>query len=92
MEQEIKNLDSIVAAEAAAEAQKNSWGTWLLSPIYKTVEDTEEEKEHKDRERQVRKGEKDMKERRLGVKNAGLEERGKPVTKCGEGGGYCESS
>lgn len=72
MEQEIKNLDSIVAAEAAAEAQKNSWGTWFLSPIYKTVKDTEEEKERKDRERQGRKGGKDMKERQLGVKNTDL--------------------
>ncbi|KFZ08652.1 hypothetical protein V502_09241 [Pseudogymnoascus sp. VKM F-4520 (FW-2644)] len=72
LEQEIKNLDSIVAAEAAAEAQKNSWGTWFLSPIYKTVKDTEEEKERKDNERQARKGGKDMKERQLGSKNADL--------------------
>ena len=42
LEQEIKGLDSLAAAEAAVEAQKNSWGTWMLSPIYKTVEDTEE--------------------------------------------------
>jgi hypothetical protein len=72
LEQEIKNLDSIVAAEAATEAQKNSWGTWLLSPIYKKAEDTEEEKARKDRERQERKVEKDMKERRLGLKKADL--------------------
>lgn len=39
LEQEITNLESIVAAEAAEEAQKNSWGTWLLSPIYKKVEE-----------------------------------------------------
>ncbi|KFY30714.1 hypothetical protein V493_01724 [Pseudogymnoascus sp. VKM F-4281 (FW-2241)] len=72
LEQEIKNLDSIVAAEAAAEAQKNSWRTWLLSPISKKAEDTEEEKERKDRERQVRQIEKDMKERRLGSKKEDL--------------------
>lgn len=72
LEQEIKNLDSIVAAEAAAEAQKNSWGTWLLSAIYKTAEDTEEEKSRKDIERQERKLEKDWKERRLGVRKADL--------------------
>ena len=55
LEQEIKNLDSIVAAEAATEAQKNSWGTWLLSPIFgKAEEDSEEEKARKDRERQER--------------------------------------
>ncbi|KAF1347185.1 hypothetical protein BDV97DRAFT_282355, partial [Delphinella strobiligena] len=65
VEQEIKNLDSIVAAEKATEAQKNSWGTWCLSPIYKKVEDSEDEKARKDRERQERRIEKDMKERRL---------------------------
>ncbi|KAH8742516.1 hypothetical protein F5883DRAFT_596167, partial [Diaporthe sp. PMI_573] len=41
LEQEIKNLDSILAAEAAAKAQKNSWAMWLLSPIYKKAEDKE---------------------------------------------------
>ncbi|OBT83448.1 hypothetical protein VE02_07875 [Pseudogymnoascus sp. 03VT05] len=73
LEQEIKNLDSIVAAEAAAEAKKNSWGTWLLSPMYKTAEDSEDEKARKDIERQERKLEKDWKERRLGVRKADLE-------------------
>ncbi|KAH8744252.1 hypothetical protein F5883DRAFT_590396, partial [Diaporthe sp. PMI_573] len=72
LEQEIKNLDSILAAEAAAEAQKNSWATWLLSPIYKKAEDSEEEKARKDRQRQERRIEKDMKERRLYVKAADL--------------------
>ena len=33
-------------------AQENSWVTWLLSPLYKKVEDSEEEKERKDRGRQ----------------------------------------
>lgn len=68
LEQEIKNLDSISDAEVAEEAQKNSWTTWLLSPLSKKVEDTEEEKARKDRERQERRIEKDMKERRLGFK------------------------
>ncbi|OBT50919.1 hypothetical protein VE04_09376, partial [Pseudogymnoascus sp. 24MN13] len=72
LEQEIKNLDSIVAAEAAAEAQKNGWGAWLLSPIYKKAEETEEEKERKDIESQERKLEKDWKERVLGVRKAEL--------------------
>lgn len=72
LEQEIKNLDSIFAAEAAIEAQKNSWRTWLLSPISKKAEDTEEEKARKDRERQERRIEKDMKERRLVLKKADL--------------------
>jgi hypothetical protein len=65
LEQEITNLDTIFAAEAAAEAQKNGWTAWFLSPIYKKVEDSEEEKERKDRARQERRIEKDMKERRL---------------------------
>ncbi|RDW77879.1 hypothetical protein BP5796_05731 [Coleophoma crateriformis] len=72
LEQEIKNLDSIAAAEAAEEAQKNSWGTWLLSPIYKKVEESEEEKAYKDRARQERRIEKDMKERRLDLKKVVL--------------------
>ncbi|OBT69197.1 hypothetical protein VE03_01937 [Pseudogymnoascus sp. 23342-1-I1] len=72
LEQEIKDLDSIVAAAVAVEAHKNSWGAWLLSLIYKKVEDTEEEQERKHRERQERKIEKDFKERRLGLKNADL--------------------
>ncbi|KAG4438209.1 hypothetical protein IFR05_006306 [Cadophora sp. M221] len=72
LEQEIKNLDGIVAAEAAQEAWKNSWGSWLLSPIYKKAEDSGEETARKDRERQERKIEKDMKERRLGLKEADL--------------------
>ncbi|QSZ29353.1 hypothetical protein DSL72_003867 [Monilinia vaccinii-corymbosi] len=72
LEQGIKNLDSIVAAEAAKRAQENSWGTWLLSSIYKKVEESEEEKERKDRERQERRIEKDMKERRFELKKADL--------------------
>ena len=72
LEQEIKNLESIAAAEALAEAQKNSWTAWVLSPIYKKVEDSEEEKARKDRARQERRVEKDMKERRLEVKKADL--------------------
>jgi hypothetical protein len=72
LEQEIKNLNSILAAEAATEAQKNSWGTWLLSPIYTKVEDSEEEKARKDRGRQERRIEKDMKERRLELRKADM--------------------
>ena len=72
MEQEIQNLDSIAAAEAAVEAQKNSWTTWLLSPMTKKAEDTEETA-RKDRRRQERRIEKDMKERRLVLKEADLQ-------------------
>jgi hypothetical protein len=71
-EQQIKLLNSIVAAEAAEEAQKNSWRTWLLSPIYKKAEDSKEDKAYKDIKRQERRIEKDMKERRLRVKEEDL--------------------
>jgi hypothetical protein len=64
-EQAIRDLASIAAAEAAVEAQKNSWSTWILSPLYKKVEESEEVKAEKDRARQERRIEKDMKERRL---------------------------
>ncbi|MCJ1392698.1 hypothetical protein MMC18_005569 [Xylographa bjoerkii] len=84
LEQEIKNLDSIVAAEAATEAHKNSWGTWLLSPIYRKAEDSEEEKARKDRERQERRIEKDMKERRLESKKAELRKQEGLLTKAKE--------
>ena len=73
MEQEIQNLDSIAAAEAAIEAQKNSWTTWLLSPMTKKAEETEEETARKDRRRQERRIEKDMKERRLVLKKMDLQ-------------------
>lgn len=72
LENEIQSLHSIVAAEAAEEARKNSWGTWLLSPIYKKAEDSEDEKARKDIKRQERRIEKDMKERRLRLKKADL--------------------
>lgn len=72
LEQEIKGLASISAAEAAEEAQKNSWSAWLLSPVYKKAEDSDEVKAQKDRARQERKIEKDMKERRVEGKRAEL--------------------
>ncbi|KAK5687964.1 hypothetical protein LTR17_026612 [Elasticomyces elasticus] len=75
LEQKIRNLDSIIAAEAAVEAQKNSWSTWVLSPVYKKVEDTEDEKARKDIERQEKKMERDMKERRLDSKKADVKKK-----------------
>jgi hypothetical protein len=72
LEQDIKNLDSIFAAEVAVEAPKNSWKAWLLSPLYKKAEESSEEKALKDRARQERRIEKDMKERRLDVQKAEL--------------------
>lgn len=40
LEQDIKNLASLAAAEKAEQARKNSWGTWMLSPLYKKVDET----------------------------------------------------
>ncbi|PQE13476.1 hypothetical protein CJF32_00005384 [Rutstroemia sp. NJR-2017a WRK4] len=59
-------------AEAAEEAWKNGWTSWLLSPIQKKPVDSDEEKARKDRMRQERKLEKDMKERRLDWKETDL--------------------
>ena len=74
LEREITNLSSIAAAEAAVEARKNSWATWLLSPLYKQLIESEEEVERKDRARQERKIEKNLKERRLRSQQAELQE------------------
>jgi hypothetical protein len=65
LEHDIGALASIAAAEVAVEARKNSWSTWLLSPLYTQVTESEDEKGRKDRARQERKIEKDSKERRL---------------------------
>ncbi|KAI1272753.1 DnaJ domain-containing protein [Xylaria sp. FL0933] len=73
IENEIKVLNDISAAEAAQEARDNSWGRWLLSPIYKKAPVSEEEKANIDRRKQERRVEKDMKERRLDSKQADLE-------------------
>ncbi|KAK3635615.1 hypothetical protein LTR56_014655 [Elasticomyces elasticus] len=78
LEQEIKNLNSISAAEAAVEARKNSWGTWLVSPLFKKGEESEEEKARKGVKIQERKMEKDMKERRIESRKADLR-RGKAL-------------
>lgn len=71
------------------DAQKNGWGTWLLLAMYKKVEECEEEKARKDRERQERRIEKDLNERRLVSKKADLM-RGKSVDK--SGGDRCHGS
>lgn len=84
LEQDIANLDSIFAAEAAAEAWKNSWGAWLLSPLSKKTEDSDVEKERKDRARQERRIEKDMKERRLCSNKADLETQENALNKAKE--------
>lgn len=79
--QEIDNLTSIAAAEAAEAAKKNSWSTWLLSSLYKPIEESEHEKARKDRARQERRLEKDMKERKLSGHQAALRERQQQMAK-----------
>ncbi|KAJ3573532.1 hypothetical protein NPX13_g4665 [Xylaria arbuscula] len=74
LEQEIKTLVSVAAAVEAEEAKSKSWGTWLLSPIYKKAQPTEEEKALKERHKQERRIEMDMKERRLEAKKKELAE------------------
>ncbi|KAI0973649.1 DnaJ domain-containing protein [Xylaria arbuscula] len=65
LEQEIKKLDDITNAEVEAESWNKSWSAWLLSPIYKKAQVSDEENERKERQKQERRIEKDMKERRL---------------------------
>jgi hypothetical protein len=72
LNKEIGRLNSTIAADAAAEAFKKSWGAWLMSHISKPKEESEEQKAQKDRARQERRIEKDMKERRLESASAAL--------------------
>ncbi|KAI0439894.1 DnaJ domain-containing protein [Xylaria telfairii] len=71
-ENEISALELITADEAAQEARDNGWGAWLLSPIYKRAQVSEEEKARKERQKQERRIQKDMKERRLYSKREDL--------------------
>lgn len=73
MEHEIKTLADIAAAVGAEEAWSKSWKAWLLSPVYKQAQLTDEDKARKERENQERRIEIDMKERRLEAKKKELE-------------------
>ncbi|KAI1114009.1 DnaJ domain-containing protein [Nemania sp. NC0429] len=73
LEEAIKGLADAAAAETAEEAWKKSWSAWVLSPIYKQAQLSEEEKANKERKTQERRIETDMKERRLYTKKADLE-------------------
>ncbi len=83
LENEIKVLESTATAEAAQEARDNSWSAWLLSPIYKKAPVSEEEQTQKERRKQERRVEKDMKERRLYSKQADLKKQ-ESLLKTGE--------
>jgi hypothetical protein len=75
LEQDIKGLATITAAEKAQKASENSWGTWLLSPLTKKVEESEDMKAHNARKSQERKIEQDLKERRLISQKTQLQEK-----------------
>ncbi|KAK5738888.1 hypothetical protein LTR17_005614 [Elasticomyces elasticus] len=70
LEQEIKNLDNISAAEATVEARTAA--VKARNRFAKRAEESEEEKARKDIKRQERKMEKDMKERRVESKEVDL--------------------
>ena len=77
LQKEIQNLATIAAAEVAEEAWKKSGTAWVRSPVCKTEASSAEEEEEearKDIERQERRIEKDMKERRLATSQEKLEE------------------
>ncbi|KAK5626289.1 hypothetical protein RRF57_002004 [Xylaria bambusicola] len=73
LEQEIKTLVDMAATVKAEEAWDKSWRAWILSPIYKQAQLTDEDKARKERQNQERRIEIDMKERRLEVKKKELE-------------------
>lgn len=77
LEEKIKSLEKAAADEAVEEAWKKSWSAWVLSPIYKQAQLNEEEKATKERKKQERRIEKDLKERRLLLKKAELEKQEK---------------
>ncbi|KAF2971283.1 hypothetical protein GQX73_g2277 [Xylaria multiplex] len=72
LEIEINSLQSAATAEAAQEARNNGWSAWILSPIYKRAQVSEEEKALKERQKQERRIQQDMKERRLYSKREDL--------------------
>lgn len=75
LEQDVSNLASIAAEEAINDARENVWGTRSLYSSLMGVNDTEVEKADRDRKRQERKIEKDLKERRLATQKAQLLEK-----------------
>lgn len=84
LEQDIKNLTGLAAARvaveaAAAETPKNSWGTWVLSPLYRQAQEDEHKNALKARRCQQRDIEITSKERRLGLQEALLQEKEKEL-------------
>jgi hypothetical protein len=75
LEQEINDLANIEAAEWLEETRKNDRKPWVLSSLYKQVKASEEGEAHKEKERQERRVQKELKERRLGIHQAELLEK-----------------
>jgi hypothetical protein len=72
LEKEIRDLQDVAAAETAEKDWENSWTLYLMSPIFKRPQRTEEEILRRDRERQERRIQKDMKERRMQANKTSL--------------------
>ncbi|TGO38201.1 hypothetical protein BHYA_0080g00490 [Botrytis hyacinthi] len=73
LKQSIELLKKNDAIEDVEQAWKDGWGAWLLSPLIKREVVSEDEKERKDRSRQERKIEMNLKERRIEAKSAELD-------------------
>ncbi|ATZ46733.1 hypothetical protein BCIN_02g01040 [Botrytis cinerea B05.10] len=73
LKQSIELLKKNDAIEDVEEAWRNGWGAWLLSPVIKRAVVSEDEKERKDRSRQERKIEMNLKERRIEAKSTELD-------------------
>lgn len=66
------SLEDVEKAILKEEADKKSWTTWLISPLYSKRVDTQEEKEQKERERIERLHTKHFKQRKLQAKQSEL--------------------
>ncbi|PPJ59568.1 hypothetical protein CBER1_11689 [Cercospora berteroae] len=75
LENSIDILASISTAEAAEDARKNSWGAWFLSQVSRQVHESEDDMARKDRQRQERRVEKDLKERQVEMLKAQLRDK-----------------
>ncbi|TGO29995.1 hypothetical protein BPAE_0009g00930 [Botrytis paeoniae] len=73
LKQSIELLKKNDAIEDVEEAWRNGWGAWLLFPVIKRAVVSEDEKERKDRSRQERKIEMNLKERRIEAKSVELD-------------------
>lgn len=68
LQKTIADLAFIRKAEKDEDAAANSWGTWIMSPLYAKRTESEEEKQHKANERLMRLHNSNLKEQMLNVK------------------------